>query len=198
MPDRKGERRRAEILAAARRVLVAEGYDRFVLREIAARVGIMLGNLQYYFATRDDLLEAVIRAEFARNQAEVAAITGRREPAADRLAAVTRHLIAVWAREGGRVYAAMSFLALHQPRFRRVHAEIYAAFYRSLLPLLRELRPGAARAELLDAARLVTTVIDGALVQPPSRRFVAAAVAAVGRLAAAPPALGCARGRARR
>lgn len=179
----KGDRRRAEILDAARRLLVEDGYDRFVLREIASRVGVTLGNLQYYFATRDDLLEAVVRAEFARNQADVAAITTRAGTPEVRLAAITRHLIDVWAREGGRVYVVMSLLALHHPRFRKLHHEIYGAFYESLVPVLRELRPRAWRAELLDTARLVTTLIDGALVQVPGRTFVADAVAAVVRLA---------------
>lgn len=182
-PGPKGESRRAAILAAARRLLVEDGYDRFVLREIAARVGVMLGNLQYYYATRDDLLEALIRAEFAANQTEVAAIAAGPGSADTRLAAITRHLIAVWARDGGRVYAVMSFLALHHDRFRALHREIYAAFYESLVPVLREIRPRASRAELLETARLVTTVIDGALVQLPSRTFVARAAAAVATLA---------------
>jgi AcrR family transcriptional regulator len=181
--SRKGEVRRAEILAVARRVLVEDGYDRFVLREIAKRSGVLLGNLQYYYATRDELFEAVVRAEFARNQAEVAAIVARRATAEARLAAVTRHLIDVWAHAGGRVYAVMSVLALHHARFRRLHREIYLAFYESLLPLLRQLRPRARRAELLAVARLVTTLIDGALVQVPGRGFVADAVTAVVRLA---------------
>ena len=84
MTKRKGELRRAEILAAARQLLVDDGYDRFVLREIANRVGVMLGNLQYYYPTRDDLLEAVVRAEFEQNQREVRAIasaSGRRRRA---------------------------------------------------------------------------------------------------------------------
>jgi AcrR family transcriptional regulator len=179
----KGEQRRAEILAAARRILVEDGYDRFVLREIATRTGVMLGNLQYYYPTRDALLEAVIRAEFAANQAEIAELAARDAPATARLATITRRLIEVWAREGGRVYAVMSFLALHHVRFRHLHREIYDAFYESLLPVLREIRPGARRAELVDTARLVTTVIDGALFQIPSRSFVAAAVEAVGMLA---------------
>lgn len=182
-PARKGDRRRAHILAVARRMLVEDGYDRFVMREIATRVGIMLGNLQYYFATRDDLLAAVVRAEFARNSAEIDALAAGGGTARRRLAAITRHLIEVWAREGGRVYAVMSLLALHHRRFRALHREIYGAFYESLLPVLRELRPGARPGELRDLARLVTTVIDGALVQVPGRTFVADATAAVLRLA---------------
>lgn len=182
----KGALRRSEILAAARRLLVEDGYDRFALREIASRVGVMLGNLQYYYATRDDLLEAVIRAEFAQNQADVAAMAGAVRPARDKLAAITSHLIDVWAREGGRVYVVMSLLALHHPRFRALHHEIYAAFYAGLVPVLREVRPRAPRAELIRMARLVTTLIDGALVQVPSRTFIAEAVAAVLRIAEDP------------
>lgn len=181
---RKGELRRAEILAVARQLLVEDGYDRFVLREIANRVDVRLGNLQYYYATRDDLLEAVVRAEFERNQAEIATISAGAGSPQTRLATITRHLIDVWAREGGRVYVVMSLLALHQPRFRTLHHEIYAAFYAGLVPVLRELRPQAPRAALIDVARLITTLIDGALVQVPARTFIADAVAAVLRIAA--------------
>ena len=180
---RKGEQRSAEILAAARRLLVEKGYDCFAMREIAASVGVTLGNLQYYFATRDDLLEAVVREEFARNQADIAAIAVSRGDAERRLAKVSRHLIQTWARDGGRVYVVMSLLAIHHRRFRRLHEEVYGAFYEGLLPMLREMRPHARRPELLRTARVVTTVLDGALVQEPGRGFIEDAVAVVLRIA---------------
>ena len=180
---RKGDIRRAEILASARQLLVQDGYDRFALREIASRVGVMLGNLQYYYATRDDLLLAVVRNESERNQREVTALSSGAGAASARLAAITRHLINVWAHEGGRVYIVMSLLALHQPRFRALHHEIYSAFYASLVPVLRELRPREPRPALINVARLITSIIDGALVQIPSRSFIAAAVATAIRIA---------------
>jgi len=181
----KGDRRRTEILAVARTLLVRDGYDRFVLRTIAERVGMTLGNLQYYFASRDELLVALVRAEFTRNQDEVAAIAAGPGAPRVRLAAIARHLIEVWAHDGGRVYAVMSFLALHQPTFRALHREIYTAFYAGLVPVLRAIDPRASRATLVARARLITTVIDGALVQIPGRTFVADAIAAVVRLAEA-------------
>ncbi len=183
MAARKGDRRRTEILGVARALLVDHGYDRFVMRDVASRVGVTLGNLQYYFATRDDLLEAVIRAEFDRNQAEIAALSSGTRPAKEKLAAIVRHLIDVWAREGGRVYVVMSLLALHHRRFAALHHEIYGAFYDGLLPVLRALRPADTTAELRRVARLVTTLIDGALVQVPGRTFVADAVATALRIA---------------
>ena len=88
----KGEQRRQDILACARTLLVEDGYDGFVLREVAARVGVTLGNLQYYFATRDDLLEAVIRAEFGRNQRDIAALSAGPRPAREKLEGLLIHI----------------------------------------------------------------------------------------------------------
>lgn len=164
-------------------MLVEEGYDRFVLRDIAVRVGVTLGNLQYYYATRDELLEAVIRAEFERNRADIDSIAAGAGAPDERLATIARRLLTAWSRDGGRVYVVMSLLALHQERFRRLHREIYAAFYESLLPVLAELHPNEDRKGLLRRARLVTTLVDGALVQTPGRGFVSDAVDAALALA---------------
>jgi AcrR family transcriptional regulator len=174
----KGEQRRQRILACARTLLVEDGYDCFIVREVAARVGVTLGNLQYYYPTRDDLLEAVIRAEFGRNQKEIATLSAGPRPPREKLASIVRHLIHVWAKDGGRVYVVLSLLAIHYDRFAALHVEIYDAFYDGLAPVLGELRPGLRPAELRRLARLVTTLVDGALVQVPGRGFVADAVAA--------------------
>ena len=61
----KGSTTRAGILAEARRRLVADGYERLGMREVAEGCGIKLGNLQYYFPTVETLLLAVIEAEAA-------------------------------------------------------------------------------------------------------------------------------------
>lgn len=180
----KGDARRETILAQARALLVEKGYDRFVLRDIAERVGVTLGNLQYYYPTRDDLLEAVIRSEFEANRREIERLSASRLAARRRLEQIARHLISVWAHDGGRIYVVMSLLALHHRRFRKLHQEIYDAFYDGLLPVLGELRPDRRRAELLAVARLVTTIIDGAVAQTPSRAFVTDAVRLVVALGA--------------
>jgi AcrR family transcriptional regulator len=60
--SRKGQERSEAILDAAERLLVDEGHAALTLRGVAQRAGIRLGNLQYYFATR----EALVRALLAR------------------------------------------------------------------------------------------------------------------------------------
>jgi AcrR family transcriptional regulator len=161
----RGQATRASVLDAARAVLVAEGLERFVLREIAARSGITLGNLQYYFATRDDLLEAVIRAEFDRDLATFRRSIGGRSTPADELADISRQLVANWCTGGGSVFAAMTLLAYHDERFARLNAEIYEAFYAELGDLIGRIDPRADAAQVTTRVLLVTSLLDGVAMQ---------------------------------
>lgn len=56
----KGQARRSQILNEAGRLFGERGYDGVSLRDIAAAVGITHPLLVHYFATKDDLLLAVI------------------------------------------------------------------------------------------------------------------------------------------
>jgi len=56
----KARRRRTQILKTAREVLAREGWPNFKLRTVAARCGISLGNMQYYFPTKKELLHTLI------------------------------------------------------------------------------------------------------------------------------------------
>jgi AcrR family transcriptional regulator len=163
--SRRGEATRTAILGAARSVLVENGLDRFVVREIAGRAGITLGNLQYYFATREDLLEAVIRAEFDRDLAAFCREFGDRSTPSEQLDGVSHRLVENWCTGGGSVFAALTLLAYHHERFARLNREIYAAFYAELAGLLRRIDPAAHEADLAARTVLVTSVLDGVAIQ---------------------------------
>jgi AcrR family transcriptional regulator len=158
----RGEARGSELVALARSVLVEEGLDRFVLRDIAARAGMTVGNLQYYFPTRDDLLTSVVRAELDRDLAVLRPIIdGRDRP----LTEVAGSLVRDWCDGGSNVYAAVALLAFHHERFRDLNREVYEAIYAELGPLLRAADPGADECELAGRARLVTALLDGVAAQ---------------------------------
>jgi AcrR family transcriptional regulator len=72
----KGRAREADIIAAAREVLANEGYEQFTLRNVAERVAMRLSHLQYYFATKGDLVRALlanVAAEYEARNREVLA-----------------------------------------------------------------------------------------------------------------------------
>jgi AcrR family transcriptional regulator len=58
--SRKGQEKVNEILAAAKSVLVEKDYTQFSLRNIAARAGIHLSNLQYYFRSKNAIIHALM------------------------------------------------------------------------------------------------------------------------------------------
>lgn len=59
----KGQKRRQQILDVAKQVLIDEGSNSLVLRDVAEKIGITHGNLQYYFPTKNDLLVAIFDQE---------------------------------------------------------------------------------------------------------------------------------------
>jgi AcrR family transcriptional regulator len=62
----RGVRRRAEIIAAARSAFAADGYRGSTMAAIATRAGVTHAGLLYHFATKEDLLEAVLTDESGR------------------------------------------------------------------------------------------------------------------------------------
>jgi AcrR family transcriptional regulator len=56
----KGQLTALSILLAAEKLLIDEGYHNFSLRKVAATAGLTLGNLQYYFPSKDSLIKAML------------------------------------------------------------------------------------------------------------------------------------------
>ena len=56
----KGLGRALDILQAARQLLAAEGYAGLSMRAVAGEVGMSLSNVQHYYKSKDDLLEALL------------------------------------------------------------------------------------------------------------------------------------------
>jgi TetR/AcrR family transcriptional regulator, transcriptional repressor for nem operon len=58
----RGADKRSRLVAAARRTLHEQGIERTTLADIAGAAEVPLGNVYYYFKTKDDLVAAVIEA----------------------------------------------------------------------------------------------------------------------------------------
>lgn len=60
----KGQKRIASILSTAGKVLAEHGPEDFSVNRVAAEAGISLGNLQYYFPKKKDLMYALLNNMF--------------------------------------------------------------------------------------------------------------------------------------
>ena len=123
-----------------------------------------LGNLQYYFATRDDLLEAVVRCEFAQDLATIDTVEDA-DPLR-RLSGIVAALSDRWLARNGSVYLPIAVLALRNERFQQVMAEIYAEFYSLMFDIVRAVDRSATASTAQRRAFLMTSLLDGASLQP--------------------------------
>ncbi len=59
-----GEEKRQRLIETALQVMYQQGTHRTTLADVAQASGVPLGNIYYYFKTKDALVEAVIKARF--------------------------------------------------------------------------------------------------------------------------------------
>lgn len=99
LPDTKSARTRERLLDAAARVLSRKGYAGTRLSEIAEVAGVQTPSIYYYYASREELIEEVIRLGQERAQGHVttalAALPSDASAMAKICAAVEAHLRAV-------------------------------------------------------------------------------------------------------
>jgi len=161
----RGVATRTRILDTARGILTDEGLESFALRDVAKRSGVQLGNLQYYFRSREDLIEAVIAAESHANVDFMDALVDNADDLADYMRRLAVLMIEEYTGLGGRLWPVFRLLRTHNERFRRVSREVYRRHFKSMLQGMRRFGAIGTERELLQKARLITALIDGAATQ---------------------------------
>ena len=93
LPRRRKSARRAEILAAAREVFLAQPYEQATIGQIAERAGCVVGTIYGYFQNKRDLFDAVLTEFYDALIADIEPRFALLEGTADRLRyLVARHL----------------------------------------------------------------------------------------------------------
>lgn len=162
----KGSTTRDRILAAARNRLIEHGIDRFALRALADSLEIKLGNLQYYFKTREALVLQVLEEEAERDRTIIKTHQQELKDPKDAFRAIVQDLITRWRGDSGVLFSTLGTMAIHNKQYRKMYRSIYASFYLELEEPLRSLNPGLSESEIALRARLITALIDGAPMQP--------------------------------
>ncbi|MBV8218183.1 MAG: TetR/AcrR family transcriptional regulator [Solirubrobacterales bacterium] len=84
--------KRERLVEGAREVLHAQGVERTTLADIAEAADVPVGNVYYYFKTKDDLVQAVVASRIAEVRAALEALDQHRTPKS-RLKAFVRMLV---------------------------------------------------------------------------------------------------------
>jgi TetR/AcrR family transcriptional regulator, transcriptional repressor for nem operon len=74
MTDSATRSKRDRLVAAARETIYQQGIEKTTLADIAAAADVPLGNVYYYFKTKQDIVEAVVESHLAEARAMLAAL----------------------------------------------------------------------------------------------------------------------------
>ena len=147
-------------MAIAKHVIVTEGMESLILRQIAAKADMELGNLQYYFPTRDDLLEAIVRHVF---EEDVRTISNTE--VVEDLEKTFNELLDLWTAGSGLIYGLIFAATYGSPRFSELNAMVFGEFFNHMSALIKEKNPSLPKSERLNRARLITALLDGVTAQ---------------------------------
>lgn len=159
----RGAQRRLDILSVARSLLVEEGYGEFSVRKVAQKAGIRLSNLQYYFPTR----EALVQALFAQMIQDRVATPGQPEsvdPEQVRqgmLVALSRFIKHHQQREHQIFLRELWALATHDPAIAQVMQEFYHQWIDRIAGQLQRINPRLSLPEAERRALLIISLVDG-------------------------------------
>jgi len=155
-----------EILAAAQRVLLEKGFSGLTLRAVAQESGANSAMVQYYFGSKDGLVEAMIDSVFRDDQDEAATIM-EAVPREERLQRFVDGLRTIGSSRSFPVFFDILPYALRIDGLRARLARAYG-WYRRLkrnwLAPEQTLAPDEEEV-LLAVAELATAVVDGLAIQ---------------------------------
>lgn len=164
---RAGNDTAARIVVAARELLMNEGYAQFSMRTVAARAGLHLANVQYYYKTREDLVKALLEDTGARYRASYDTLLA--QTPVDRLArfkAIIEFNLKDIATSETRRYFIQLWALLTEIDGPAGHLmnDLYAIDIQQLSGCIAELVPGTETAEVRRRASVLAAMIEGLVV----------------------------------
>jgi len=164
---RAGNDTATRIVLAARELLMTEGYAQFSMRNVAARAGLHLANVQYYYKTREDLVKALLddTGERYRSSYEELRAKGPTDREARFKAIVEFNLKDIATSETRRYFIQLwALLTEIDGRAGHLMNDLYAIDIQQLSEAVADLVPETEPGEVRRRASILAAMIEGMVV----------------------------------
>lgn len=162
------DRRRTELLDAARQVVLARGMASARIADVAKATNVSGGLVHYHFATKDELMAAMLRASSEAERQQLARLVEADATALDRLDRVMRYYIpSTRADQSWILWIEAWSASLRTPALRAILLELERAWLKALERVIRD---GVAAGEFscpdpVSAAERLDALLDGLMVR---------------------------------
>lgn len=161
----KGQKRRQQIIDVAKQMLISDGPASLVLRDVANRLGITHGNLQYYFPTKNDLLVAIFDQEVEKYTESMKVAVSATSTRKGRLDAIIDSALEELKAPDTALWRMMMSLADHSPELAAILKKENDLYEQVLAEELRHISPNLPEQRRLHIARIIHAILDGLGIQ---------------------------------
>ena len=163
----RGKLTQAQILEKAEELLVSEGFHAMSMRKVADACGISTGNLTYHFASKNELIDAIISSVFEKYGASTDPYTPTDQTASNHMNLRERISWVMWdssQKETIALFTELWALAKHSETSHKSLQRFYKVTLKTLERSLARDYPNADDERLRSAARLIQTVAEATVV----------------------------------
>jgi len=161
----KGERRRQQIVDAAKEVLIRSGPNLLVLRDLAEQLGITHGNLQYYFPTKNDLLVAIFDQETAKYTDSMKNAVAAASTRKGRLTAILDAGLAELRSPDTALWRMLMSMADHSPEMAAILDKENERYQSVVARELKNVAPELSAQRRRHVAQIIQAMLDGLGIQ---------------------------------
>ena len=161
----KGQKRRQQIIDAAKQALIEGGANSLVLRDVAEQIGITHGNLQYYFPTKNDLLIAIFDQAVEKYTESMKVAVSKTSTSKGRLDAIIDAGIAELKAPETALWRMMMSLADHNPDMASILKKENDLYEQVVAEELELISPGLSIQRRRHIARIIHAILDGLGIQ---------------------------------
>ena len=158
---KKGKDTRNQILNVARDLLIDEGYHNFSLRKVAEHAGIRVGNLQYYFPAKSDLVKAMLDHVIDEYLQDFDDIRGSGTPEEQFIAVLDDVITDLNRRQTTVFFPELWSLSNHEKGITRSMDNMYQRYRGELAEIIGEINPTLSDAQCQRLALFFTSSIQG-------------------------------------
>ncbi|GAA1325616.1 TetR/AcrR family transcriptional regulator [Leucobacter albus] len=163
------DERRAQIMAATRRVMVQRGVAMLRVADVAREAGVSPGIVHYYFESKDELIRETFEDNFSSSFERRSALLAEELPADKKLRRLLESYVPVdeATRESWHVWLELWVGALQDEQLRRLNETAYGEWRRLIRDVIDEgVDQGVFVAEgLTSKVNQLIAMIDGLAVQ---------------------------------
>ena len=163
----RGKLTQAQILETAEKLLVSEGFHAMSMRKVADACGISTGNLTYHFASKNELVDAIISSVFEKYGPSTDPYTPTDQTASNHMnlrERISWLMLDSSQKETIALFTELWALAKHSETSHKSLQRFYKVTLKTLERSLARDYPDADDERLRSAARLIQTVAEGTVV----------------------------------